>query len=293
MPLADETPDPRPYLCIPYWDSLPDPSLGWDTGRHRDLPASVVSYQCPSIHAGAYTPGEPLHVTVDVRNSGGGSATSIATVLVYWADPTVGFLHPHFFAATTVRVPTSRIAPMTVTTDTMTATIPHDAPPHVCLIVSVSHPQDPFETICNPMKYRHWAQRNLIHAVAAQGAPVLIPFRAANPSRAAGAFTLRADPVGGPNSEAVAAQFGAQVSGVVVRMRFLDDAGAELSDESERPRASIALQPLEDRSLQLMVEVDQDISPGNAVPLEVILAEQGGDDAVVGSLGVVLLPPGL
>ena len=172
MPPADETPDPRPYLCIPYWTAPLTPGGGWDTGQKRDLPASVVSYLCPSIHAGAYTPGGPLDVTVDIRNSGDGSATSIATVVVYWADPTVGFAHPHFFAATTVPVPPSRNAPMTVTTNILTATIPPDAPPHICLIVAVSHPQDPAETICNPVKYRHWAQRNLVHAVAAQGAPV-------------------------------------------------------------------------------------------------------------------------
>lgn len=292
MPPADETPDPRPYLCIPYWTAPLTPNGGWDTGQKRDLPASVVSYLCPSIHAGAYTPGGPLDVTVDIRNSGDGSATSIATVVIYWDDPTVGFAHPHFFAATTVPVPPSRNAPMTVTTDTLTATIPPDAPPHICLIVAVSHPQDPAETICNPVKYRHWAQRNLVHAVTAQGAPILIPFRAANSSRAAGTFTLRADPVGGPQAQTLADEFGARASDIVVRMRLLDDAGAQLSDESEHPRASVALEPLEDQSFQLMVEVDQNISSGSAAPLELVLAEQGGEDAIAGSLGVVLLPPG-
>jgi hypothetical protein len=68
----------------------------------------VISWECPGIHASPYSPGEQLQVTVDVRNSGGGSATVIATVVVYWADPTVGFSNPTFFAATTVAVPVMR-----------------------------------------------------------------------------------------------------------------------------------------------------------------------------------------
>src|SRR4051812_40615837 len=83
--------DTRPHLCIPYWNAALGAGGTWDTGDVRPLPGSVVSYLCDSIHAGPYTPGQPLDVVVDVRNAGGGNAASIATVVVYWADPTAGF----------------------------------------------------------------------------------------------------------------------------------------------------------------------------------------------------------
>jgi len=142
-----------------------------------------VSYLCESIHTGPYKPGEKLDVTVDVRNSGGGNNAAIATVVVYWAVPSVGFAKPTFFAATVVAVPPSRNASGSVLTRTMTATIPSTAPDHICLVVAVSHPQDKAGLACDPVRDRHWAQRNLVAVTTAVGAPVIVPFLAAKPFR--------------------------------------------------------------------------------------------------------------
>ena len=291
MPAADDTPDPRPYFCIPYWSAPLTPGGTWDTGKQRPLPKEVTSYLCESIHAGPYAPGEPLDLTVDVRNSGDGSATSMATVCVYWANPTVGFAHPNILAVTSVQVPPSRTAPVTVTTDTMSVVIPADAPPHVCLVVSVAGLQDPAETIVDPVQCQHWAQRNLLHATAAPRTPMFISFHAANPTPTAGTFTLRADPVTGPQAQQVADEYSVQALDMVVRKQLLDDAGAPLSGESERPTATLDLGPLEDRSFQLQVDLDQNIPTGSATVTALVLSGPSGTDADVGSLGVVLLPP--
>ena len=149
----------------------------------RPLPGSVISYLCDAIHASPYTPGDPLEVVVDIRNSGGGSSASVATVVVYWADPTVGFAKPTFFAASSVAVPPSRSAPSVTSTAVMRATIPATAPPHICLLVMASHPQDPAGKVADPVGDRHWAQRNLVAVTVAPGAPALIPFAGREPVR--------------------------------------------------------------------------------------------------------------
>jgi hypothetical protein len=137
-------PDTRPVLSIPYWIAPIVPGGRWDDGSSRPLSKDpgIISYMCNSIHPGPYVPGNPLDVQVEVLNSGGGSAALKVFVTVYWADPTVGFAKPTFLTAASVSVQPSRNAPNPATTAVMTGTIPADAPPHVCLVVSVSHAQE-------------------------------------------------------------------------------------------------------------------------------------------------------
>ncbi|MGH9264737.1 MAG: hypothetical protein ACRD1D_08590, partial [Acidimicrobiales bacterium] len=203
-------PDTRPYLCIPYWSSFVPGGGSWDTGDQRPLPGAVVSWLCDSIHAGPYRPGEPLDVTVDVRNSGGGNSASVATVVVYWSDPTVGFAKPRFFAASAVAVPPSRTVPGSTRTPTMTAVIPPTAPAHICLLVAVSHAQDRAGTTCDPVGDRHWAQRNLQAVPVAPGAPALLPFLVANPFDEETALELQVGPADWAHAEIVAAQLGTE-----------------------------------------------------------------------------------
>jgi hypothetical protein len=282
-------PDTRPYLCIPYWTAPLGAAGKWDTGQVRPLPTAVVSYLCESIHAGPYTPGQPLDVTVDVRNSGGGNSASIVTVAVYWADPTVGFAKPNFFAASAVAVPPSRTVPAVVSTPKMRARIPATAPPHVCLLVAVSHPQDRAGTVCNPFADRHWAQRNLTAAQVAPGAPALVPFVAANPFGTERSFYLRIGPVDERHARLVALEFGTRPADARAQVRLLDADGAELSDAGEELAVDLGLGPLERRRFQLMVELDRELPPGESTAIEAKLHDSRGHDRVVGSLGVVVL----
>ena len=288
----DERPaDTRPFLCIPYWTAPLTPGGGWDTGELRKLPGAVVSYACESIQTGPYKPGEKLDVTVAVRNSGGGNSAAIATVAVYWAVPSVGFAKPNFFAATVVAVPPSRTVPASVSTPTMTATIPATAPDHICLVVAVSHPQDKAGAVCDPINDRHWAQRNLQAVTAAVGAPVLVPLMAANPFDTAMAFDLRVGPPDERRSRLVASAFHTEPSEIRPRVRLLDDQGAAISEGGERVQTPVELGPLDQRQIQIMIEIDTDVPEGQSTAVEAGLFAQQDDRGLVGSLGVVLLAP--
>lgn len=289
---GEQPPDTRPFLCIPYWTAPITTDPKWDTGQDRPLPSEVVYYACESIHTSAYTPGQPLDVTVDVRNSGGGNSAAIATVVVYWADPTVGFAHPTFFAAASVPVPPSgRISPTSVPTPTMTATIPATAPDHICLVVVVSHPQDRAPTACDPINDRHWAQRNLQVVPAAVGAPAIFPVMVANPFNVGQPFALQIGPADERRALLVAREFQTQPSSVEARMRLLDAHGAPVSGDGQRIGMSVELGPLEQRQFQLMIEIDSDVPTGHSATVEVELFDQTDQRRLVGSLGVVLLHP--
>lgn len=285
-------PDTRPYLCVPYWSS-PVPGGGsWDTGEVRPLPGAVVSWLCDSVHAGPYRPGEPLDVSVDVRNSGGGNSASIATVVVYWSDPTVGFAKPRFFAASVVAVPPSRTTPASTSTPTMTAVIPASAPAHICLLVAVSHAQDRAGTTCDPVGDRHWAQRNLQAAPVAPGAPALLPFLVANPFDRETALELRVGPAEWEHAELIAANLGMEPNDMQPLLRLLDADGAQIAEEGRWVWAPMDMGPLEERRLQVLVEVDGEVSPGQSVALEAVMVDRREEEGrAVGSLGLVLLSP--
>lgn len=284
-------PDTRPYLCVPYWTAPLTAGSAWDTGQNRPLPGAVVSYACSSIHTGPYTPGQPLDITVDVRNSGGGNSTAIATVVVYWAVPSVGFAKPTFFAASVVAVPPSRNAPASVPSPTMTATIPATAPAHICLVVVVSHPQDKAGPACDPVNDRHWAQHNLQAVTATVGAPILIPIMAANPFNVAKAFNLRVGPVAEQHARQVAREFETEPIDIQPKLRLLDAHGAAVSEEGERTQTSVRLGPLDQRQFQLMIEVDSEIPANRSAAVEAQLLDRDDRRHLVGSLGVVLHRP--
>lgn len=285
-------PDIRPYFCIPYWSAavagVADP---WDTGQTRPIPAAVCPYLCDAIHAGPYVPGQRLDVTVSVRNTGGGNSASIATVVVYWADPTVGFAKPAFLAATAIAVPTTRTTPGSTTTPTLSGIIPATAPNHICLLVSVSHPQDRAGTVLDPYHDRHWAQRNLNAVAAAVGAPAIMPFMAANPFAQEAELTLRAGFADERHLEPVARAVNAQPAFVAPRLRLLDTAGSGLSEAGRRVETTISLGPLEQRPFQLLIEIDEEIPPGASSAIEIELIDQRNERGPVGSLGVALIPP--
>ncbi|MQA35908.1 hypothetical protein [Modestobacter roseus] len=290
----DESPsDTRPYLCLPYWTTPLTPGGRWDDGAQRPLDTTAVtSWLCDAVHAGPYTPGQPLEVSVDVRNSGGGNSAAMATVVVYWADPTVGFGKPTFLAATVVPVPPSRTTPAVTRTPTMRGTIPAGAPDHVCLLVAVSHPQDRAGTVCDPVGDRHWAQRNLTAAPVAPGAPALLPLAVANPLAEEAAFLLVVRRVDGERARRVAAETGTVPGEGALLVRLLDSDGAQVGRGGRSAHLDLGLGPREQRRFSLLVEVGSDLEPGVSLGLEAELFEQSGE-RVVGSLGMALVgPPG-
>ncbi len=282
--------DTRPYLCVPYWSTASGAGGTWDTGAVRPLPGSIVSYLCDAIHAGPYSPGKPLDITVDVRNSGGGSAASLATVVVYWADPTVGFAKPQFLTASTVSVPPTRTTPGSTPTSRMTGVIPASAPAHVCLLVAVSHPQDRAGTVCDPIGDRHWAQRNLQSAVVAPGAGAVLPLGAGNPFALEKEYLVRVGPADRERAVRVAREFNTEASDAPANLRLLDADGGELAEGGRELLLPLALGPREQRSFQVLAEVDGELSPGLSIVLEGVLIDRDGE-GVVGSLGFVLTAP--
>jgi hypothetical protein len=283
--------DTRPYLCVPYWIAPLIPGGKWDDGELRPLSADpgVISYACNAIHTGPYTPGQPLNVTVDVLNSGGSNSPAIVTVAVYWADPTVGFAKPNFFAASTVVAPSSRTGPSTVTTPVMTATIPASAPDHVCLVVSVSHPQDRAGTVCDPMNDRHWAQHNLQAVKASTSGPTILPITVANPFPSGGMFDLVLEPADARRAQLLAAKFRAEVSGVGVELLLLNAQGAPVSQAGQQTHAPVQLGPLAQQQFRIAVELDGRLLPNQIAAVEARLLASGQDGRAVGSLGTVLL----
>ena len=280
-------PDVRPFLCLPYWTTPLTPGGRWDTGELRPLPSSVVSWLSPAITAGPYRPGDPLEVAVRVRNSGDGNSPAVATVAVYWADPTVGFAKPTFFGATTVSVPPARTTPLTVTTATLRQTIPASAPDHICLLAVVHHPQDRAGSVCDPVGDRHWAQRNLTAVNARPGAPAMIAFDLVNPTPDAGEFALFVRQVDFGVAETVARALGLDhLSDARPVVTLHDREGRALSDPQPELVHHLALEGHERVRVQLAIEPESELTGGDAIVVEAVMT--ASDERPVGSLGFVV-----
>jgi hypothetical protein len=228
-------------------------------------------------------------VTVDVRNSGNGNTTAIATVIVYWADPTVGFTHPNYFAATAIAVPTDRTSASSVTTPTMTATIPATAPDHICLVVAVTHPQDLAGTVCDPINDRHWAQRNLQAVPAANGDPITVRFNAANPFAEGRVLVLQIRAADKLHAARVARELGTEPVAPQTRLQLLDSDGRRLGDTADTVRTELELRAHEVRTFALLVEPEQQVPAGRSSVLEAELVDPRKKGAGVGSLGFALV----
>ncbi|MRX42119.1 hypothetical protein [Agromyces kandeliae] len=250
------------------------------------MPSQVVSWLSPAIVAGPYQPGETLEVAVQVRNSGDGNSASIATVVVYWADPTVGFAQPEFFGATTVAVPPARTSPLTVTTPTMRRTIPASAPDHICLLAAVHHPQDRAGTVCDPVGDRHWAQRNLTAVTAQPGAPAMIPFDLANPTADDGEFVLLVRRTELSAVMPVVAELGAELSEIPPIVTLHGPDGRALTDPMRELSHGLSLAAHERVRVELAIEPEGELSPDAAIVAEAVLLRH--DEQPVGSLGFVL-----
>lgn len=278
--------DMRPYLCIPYWTTPHFPGDTGDTGELRPLPGNVISWLCPGIHASPYTPGAQLDVQVDLRNSGRGSATALATVLVYWADATVGFTKPTLLGAVSVAVqPRGGRA----VSKTVSGVIPATASNHICLLCLVTHSLDKPGNTANPVGDRHWAQRNLTAVGAAPGVPAILPFLAANPFDHEAGFQLRVQMLEFDLLRPLALQLGGVPTDTGVHVRLLDERGGVIG---EGPRAGTALEldASGQRLFNIALELLGELAPDQLTAVEAVLFADELEHTV-GSLGIVLRNP--
>ena len=102
---------------------------------------------------------------------------------------------------------------------------------------------------------------------------------------------LRIGPVDERRAHRVAQAFQTAPSGIRARVRLLDDQGAAISEDSEQTQTSFELGPLEQRQFQIMIEIDADLPQGQSGAIEAGLLDHRENRRLVGSLGVVLLPP--
>ena len=288
-PGSDGAPsDFRPYFCIPYWQSPRFAGDPVDVGLERPLPAGVISWECPGIHASPYSPGGDLTITVDVRNSGHGSALSIATVVVYWADPTVGFAKPAFFGVGTVAAPTMRDPQVTgFVSVTLQGTIPATAPDHICLLAYVTHALDPATAIADPINDRHWAQRNLF-AVTTSISPIMIPFTVANPFDKEGLFELHVRSLDRKALELYAMHKKLEPGAMQLRMHLRDGLGRVVTDREGDAQIRLPLGPMAGQKYSLVLEFDHGMAPHQLTALEAVLYQSGKKLRPVGSLGIVM-----
>jgi hypothetical protein len=282
-------PDTRPFLCIPYWEAPRFSGDQVDIGLVRPLPGDVVSWECPGIHASPFKPGSTLQVSVDVRNSGPGNATAIATVVVYWAIPTVGFAHPTFFGATTVAVPPLRdpFQPGFATTPNMSANIPATAPDHICLLALVTHSLDQANPVADPVNDRHWAQHNLIAASANTGKPLNFDFVVANPFATEEHLELLVHVLRGPALELVAFRMKAEPSDVWPHFQLFDEHSKPVTDRSTQASISLALGSYKECKYSLTLELDK-LPPHQVAAVEAVLYVPKEKQTPVGSLGIVV-----
>jgi hypothetical protein len=120
----------------------------------------------------------------------------------------------------------------------------------------------------------------------------LVPLIAANPFNTATSFELLIGPVDEQRARLVANAFHTEPSQIRPRVRLLDEHGAAVSEDGERTQTTVELGALDQRQFQVMVEIDSDLPAGQSAAVEAGLFDQSRDRGLVGSLGVVLLPPG-
>jgi hypothetical protein len=274
--------DVRPHFVIPYWTNTLPSGERPDTGDTRPLPAEVVSYFCPAIHTSAFMPGTDLTVEVDVCNFGDGNTPSLAQVTVWWSIPTGVFIPD---ADHRIGVSVIPVNPRggSATTPPMTRMIPADAPSHICLLVSVTHPLDLAGSTPNPVMDRHWAQRNLMVVTAVPGVPILIPVMATNPLDDPAEFVLWANPV----PEMYYAGLADEIEGEVVQLDALFTFNEEGQEENEpRPLYPLQMEGREQRPLTLSIMMDQVPETGQYVAFEV--TQTLGREQLLGSLAIIV-----
>jgi hypothetical protein len=228
-----------------------------------------------------------------VRNSGGGSATAIVTLVVYWAIPTVGFSNPNFFSATTVAASPMRDPSVPgFVSASFSGVIPASAPDHICLLAVATHALDAAGTVADPVNDRHWAQHNLL-AVTPKSYPFIQSFVVANPFPVERAFSLRVQQMDARSLEAFALRHRFEPGQGQVQILLLDGLGRPVANGVGNAQIQLTLGPLARQGYALRLAVQPPPAPHQVVVVEVLLYQAqaqpvGTLQIPVGALGIVI-----
>lgn len=281
----------RPALFIP---TFPPPSgFGDDTGLARPVPNGIPYYLCPGIQVlTAFQPGTPLTVKVAVGNWQGGSSESLARAAVWWSPPLSGPTIPDpqkFIGFASVSLPPHGAQN---TTHSVTAAIPADAPPHICLLAKVWHALDMPPTteiagkmveVADPINDRHWAQHNLV-AVQAAGTQT-VNFLATNPMPERTQVDLVVQPLDREKWPALTQYEAATPVRTRASFRLSGPAGDAETSGEDSLRHQVILEAGEHRSMALSVGLPEPLRSGTFAAFEVL---QFKSDKPVGGFGIIL-----
>ncbi|MFD3427675.1 hypothetical protein [Nocardia fluminea] len=304
---VDESPDERyalnlPSLLIPYWDpGERGPTDPGDRGDVRPLPADIIPYLCEGIMTDSpYKPGNPLTVTVSVRNWGGGVVGSNATVRVWWEDLATSFAG--MTASNLIGVKAVEVAPRgdTKTSEPMTYTFPILSPPHICLIACVEHSRDvppktqapPYSLIPLPGIERHWAQHNLTYVEPDSGGTIKLPFMASNPFLGESEFLIEARPFTPEKLDRLTRTVHAEPIETEARLEIntVRDLRNMQSQRRSGESQSVVLDGGSRTAMHLGGQLSRVPQEGQFAAIE-LLQRRTDDDYTVGGIAVIVLAP--
>ncbi|OHV33378.1 MULTISPECIES: hypothetical protein [Pseudofrankia] len=285
MPEHENIDEAKPWLVIPYFAG----DLGRQGIERAPLPPPALGWLCEGIRVNGgplrvYNPGEPTTVTVDVRNYGGGAAETLATVTVWWTDPTAGFSSAKWFGEEMALVASKGGS----ATATVTGVIPVTAPAHVCLLASVEAAfDDNLPATIAPGVDRHWAQLN-IDAVKAPGGAFRTPFAIGNPGYTRIRTHVSARLLSPERSVAAAKTLGvAPFHPKTVELKLSARRG-EARLEHLDGAVAVDLAPGRSATLELAGHLSPPPEPGTAALIEIVQYAPHDPDTVVGSLAVAV-----
>jgi hypothetical protein len=280
----------RPFLFVPHYP--PPKGIGADTGQARPVPSPVIYYLCNGIHIlSSYKPGQNLSFSVDVANWQGGNADSQAMVTTYWSPPLSGVAMPNqkiFLAFGTLPLPPQGGRG----TLPLTAPIPADAPPHICLLAKVFHSLDmaPLTPIAgqdvevaDPVHERHWAQHNISVVPAANPSP--IQFLATNPATEERTFQLRIQPISQDSWDGLRTIRAGEPVTTSVRISLSDPRSDEQLESENALTHNILLAPEEQREMTVLIKPDGPLETGTYGAYEVI---QNFHERPTGGFAIIL-----
>lgn len=271
----NDDPNDWPALFIPGYP--PPAGFGNDNGTARPVPAGVFYYLSSGIQAlTAFQPGAPFSCKVVVGNWGGGNSSSMAQVALWWSPALSGPTIPDkdkFLGFASVPVPAHGGS---IATHDINATIPANAPSHICLLAKVWHALDPAPTtqiggepveVADPVNDRHWSQHNLVALTAA--GPQKIEFLASSAMSEEAEFELLVQPVAREKWSVLAA--GERATAVPARANFgLSGAHEERGSQGVNVlRHPLTLKAGERRRMTLGIELAEALHPGTFAAFEV------------------------